>query len=79
MKPANLLISHRGEVKVADLGIMKKLEVEPRKKGLPTTNSFIGTSTYFSPERIDGKEYRLVFLNCGCGCVCEYVGVWVYI
>jgi serine/threonine protein kinase len=55
----NFLISHRGEVKVADLGIMKQLNMTTgAKKGLlPKTNTFVGTATYMSPERIDGKEY----------------------
>jgi serine/threonine protein kinase len=58
--PGNFLISHRGEVKVADLGILKQL-TEPTgpKVGtkLPKTSTFVGTTTYMSPERIDGKEY----------------------
>lgn len=59
LKPGNLLISHRGEVKVADLGIMKQLDISKNgKKGsLPTTRSFVGTTTYMSPERIDGQPY----------------------
>ncbi len=52
----NFLISHRGEVKVADLGIMKQLP--PKIPGkLQKTNTFVGTATYMSPERIDGKDY----------------------
>lgn len=52
----NFLISHRGEVKVADLGIMKQLP--PKVPGkLQKTNTFVGTATYMSPERIDGKDY----------------------
>jgi serine/threonine protein kinase len=43
-------------VKVADLGIMKQLTLH--KPGvLPRTNTFVGTASYMSPERIDGKEY----------------------
>lgn len=57
LKPGNFLISHRGEVKVADLGILKQLHVEPGVPGLPRTNTYVGTATYMSPERIDGKEY----------------------
>jgi serine/threonine protein kinase len=56
----NFLISHRGEVKVADLGILKQL-AEPTgpqiASKLPKTSTFVGTTTYMSPERIDGKEY----------------------
>jgi serine/threonine protein kinase len=56
LKPGNFLISHRGEVKVADLGIMKQLP--PKLPGqLQKTNTFVGTATYMSPERIDGKDY----------------------
>lgn len=64
LKPGNFLISHRGEVKVADLGIMKQLPSGPGLGGahstgsaLPRTSTFVGTATYMSPERIDGKEY----------------------
>lgn len=64
LKPGNFLISHRGEVKVADLGILKQLaepEVKIGGRGvgskLPKTNTFVGTTTYMSPERIDGKDY----------------------
>lgn len=60
----NFLISHRGEVKVADLGILKQLAEPAQKIGgggvkskLPKTSTFVGTTTYMSPERIDGKEY----------------------
>lgn len=55
LKPGNFLISHRGEVKVADLGILKQLQVKPGV--LTRTNTYVGTATYMSPERIDGKDY----------------------
>lgn len=65
LKPGNFLISHRGEVKVADLGILKQLAEPAAQVGggsvgsrlLPKTNTFVGTTTYMSPERIDGKDY----------------------
>jgi len=80
LKPGNLLINKRGDVKVADLGILKQLdEAEEVKTGggaavainkndengitqierpnLQRTNTFVGTATYMSPERIDGKDY----------------------
>lgn len=43
---------------MADLGIMKQLSVKQGGSALlPKTNTFVGTATYMSPERIDGKEY----------------------
>lgn len=47
IKPSNLLISHTGEVKVSDFGIVKELESTADK-----ANTFVGTLTYMSPERI---------------------------
>lgn len=46
---------------MADLGIMKQLPpdtIAPNgQRVLARTNTFVGTATYMSPERIDGKEY----------------------
>jgi len=69
LKPGNFLISHRGDVKIADFGILKQMSSEPSlpsspslvansaTEGIPRTQTFVGTATYMSPERIDGKEY----------------------
>lgn len=115
LKPSNFLISHTGDVKIADLGILKQLDnstvigSQPEfshpppplhedlfrvpsasnddnhngpsnvdaevgfgssenpmttpiisydlTPSLPRTHTFIGTATYMSPERLDGKEY----------------------
>lgn len=84
LKPGNLLINKRGDVKVADLGILKQLDpvVESdsgaaegdtvsstvsssntvengnfKSPSLARTNTFVGTATYMSPERINGSEY----------------------
>eukprot|EP00468_Gymnochlora_sp_CCMP2014_P009400 CAMPEP_0167752938 /NCGR_PEP_ID=MMETSP0110_2-20121227/7425_1 /TAXON_ID=629695 /ORGANISM="Gymnochlora sp., Strain CCMP2014" /LENGTH=638 /DNA_ID=CAMNT_0007638627 /DNA_START=82 /DNA_END=1998 /DNA_ORIENTATION=+ len=52
VKPANLLMSHQGIVKVADLGLAKQA-----KKGEDLFEEQQGTVAYFSPERIEGQPY----------------------
>ncbi|KAK1417415.1 hypothetical protein QVD17_26542 [Tagetes erecta] len=71
MKPSNLLINHRGEVKITDFGVSTTLA---NTQGL--ANSFVGTYNYMSPERIIGGNYSyksdiwslgLVLLECATG------------
>ncbi|GMH91607.1 hypothetical protein TrVE_jg5546 [Triparma verrucosa] len=66
LKPANVLINNKGEVKVSDFGVAKNLReggdeegggVEDKKSATPVANTFVGTLTYMSPERINGGEY----------------------
>lgn len=52
MKPGNILINTYGLVKLTDFGIAKTLE-----NSSAYCNTFVGTKTYMSPERIMGKEY----------------------
>jgi serine/threonine protein kinase len=52
IKPANLLINHLGQVKVSDFGIVRDLESTQA-----VANTFVGTLTYMSPERISGGTY----------------------
>lgn len=49
------LINHVGDVKVSDFGIVRELE-----HSLEMANTFVGTLTYMSPERIAGEV-------CACG------------
>jgi serine/threonine protein kinase len=84
VKPANFLINLNGDVKVADLGILRQNDIgslfqeevetgascEDRKdtymgsggeanvaSRMHRTNTFVGTATYMSPERLTGDEY----------------------
>lgn len=52
IKPSNLLINSEGCVKIADFGVSGKIE-----HTLDTSQSFVGTANYMSPERIEGKPY----------------------
>ncbi|MCL7032531.1 hypothetical protein MKW94_000401, partial [Papaver nudicaule] len=71
MKPSNLLINHRGEVKITDFGVSAILATTSAER-----NTFVGTYNYMSPERITGEAYRyksdiwslgLVILECATG------------
>ncbi|XP_060960267.1 mitogen-activated protein kinase kinase 9-like [Cannabis sativa] len=52
IKPANLLVNSKMEVKIADFGVSKILG-----RTLDTCNSFVGTCAYMSPERLDSLTY----------------------
>ncbi|RAL37097.1 hypothetical protein DM860_004019 [Cuscuta australis] len=71
LKPQNLLINHRGDVKITDFGVSVIL-----KSTSGAASTFIGTYNYMSPERIAGPRhgYRsdiwslgLVLLECAAG------------
>lgn len=52
IKPSNLLISHTGDVKIADFGIAKEMG---NTQAMAST--YLGTFMYMSPERVRGGEY----------------------
>lgn len=53
IKPGNLMLSTRGQVKIADFGIA--LATQDLSKKLTSTGEFVGTPGYLSPEVCLGK------------------------
>merc|ERR1712232_969869 len=51
VKLGNILVNSRGAVKVTDFGISKKLD-----NGV-MVDTFVGTATHMSPERVLGEDY----------------------
>ena len=51
IKPENILVTKKGEVKVADFGLAQLGESNTKKKGVT-----MGTPLYMSPEQISGRE-----------------------
>jgi len=52
IKPENVLHNDKGEVKLTDFGISKEFT-----STIQLANTFLGTSTYMSPERANGDSY----------------------
>ncbi len=52
LKPDNVLLSSKGEIKVADFGIARRLESE---QDLTKTGESVGTIYYMPPEQIRGE------------------------
>ncbi|KAE8539828.1 hypothetical protein D1P53_003765 [Cryptococcus gattii VGV] len=52
IKPSNVLANTRGEIKICDFGVSGELINS-------IANTFVGTSTYMSPERIQGAPYTI--------------------
>ncbi|KAJ3901335.1 kinase-like domain-containing protein [Lentinula edodes] len=52
IKPSNILLNSEGQVKLCDFGVSGELENSVAK-------TFVGTSVYMSPERIQGSDYSV--------------------
>ncbi|CAK7891965.1 serine/threonine-protein kinase Ste7p [[Candida] anglica] len=54
IKPSNVLMTHKGEFKLCDFGVSRELT-----NSLAMADTFVGTSMYMSPERIQGQHYGI--------------------
>ena len=52
IKPSNVLVNSRGEIKLCDFGVSGEIVNS-------IANTFVGTSTYMAPERIQGSPYSV--------------------
>lgn len=52
VKPSNVLVNSQGQVKLCDFGVSGELNNS-------IADTFVGTSTYMSPERIQGAAYSV--------------------
>ena len=67
IKPGNIFLSTRGEVKVGDLGIARSLSGASSR--LTQTGSSLGTALYMSPEQVRGDktfDFRADIYSLGC-------------
>ncbi|XP_031558132.1 dual specificity mitogen-activated protein kinase kinase 2-like [Actinia tenebrosa] len=53
VKPSNILVNTRGEIKMCDFGVSGQLIDS-------MANSFVGTRSYMSPERLQGSNYSVL-------------------
>uniref|UniRef100_A0A6V1SQ10 mitogen-activated protein kinase kinase n=1 Tax=Heterosigma akashiwo TaxID=2829 RepID=A0A6V1SQ10_HETAK len=53
LKPGNLLINSKGEVKLTDFGVSRELQ-----SSIELAGTFVGTFRYMSPERIRSRPYN---------------------
>ena len=55
IKPENILLTAKGEVKVADFGLSRCLDGERPALNLTQSGVTMGTPLYMSPEQVEGK------------------------
>jgi serine/threonine-protein kinase len=56
VKPANMMITKTGQVKLADFGVARFTEPEGDQSEATRAGTIIGTPSYMSPEQIQGQK-----------------------
>ncbi|MBS0262332.1 MAG: serine/threonine protein kinase [Planctomycetes bacterium] len=69
IKPENIMITRKGEVKVADFGLAKLVDDQEQVR-LTADGTTMGTPLYMSPEQVDGKpvDHRSDIYSLGVTC-----------
>ena len=69
IKPENILLTRKGEAKVADFGLSRCLAVD-QPVDLTRSGTTVGTPLYMSPEQVEGKvvDYRSDIYSFGVTC-----------
>lgn len=77
IKPENILITRKGEVKVADFGLSRVFETSGVPLNLTQSGVSMGTPLYMSPEQVEGKtvDQRSDIYSFGVTCYHMFAGV----
>jgi serine/threonine-protein kinase len=76
IKPENILLTRKGEVKVADFGLSRVLEGDRPAVNLTQSGVTMGTPLYMSPEQVEGKplDPRTDIYSLGITCFHMFAG-----